>query len=192
MILKEGAEYNLVSRHFVVNIALPATTPDGILVMNRDPRKQRIKPATYKGIVEEAAADCKFVKAGDEVVLERWSWQQLDVDNERLVAREREVLVVNNQPAPNVMVLELIQKPPSQTLYVPDSYRPPKPLYYHGKILATNANEYFGLIGEELFIEAHGEGQFNNGAGLLFFQLGRGAQVLMRLDRSHTPQLQAV
>lgn len=184
--------FDLYGRHFLINIALPEVAQAGLVSVSRDPRKHRIKPACYVGTVEEVGPRCTMVKPGDRIVVERWTYQQYDVDEERLIAREDQVIVLaNDTPAPNVMVLRLIQdNQVKSSLYIPDTHEPLKTPYYHGEIIATNAHPEYGEVGEEIFCEAYDYGQFHDGKGRLFFRTGKAAFVMLRLKREANPAIE--
>ncbi len=180
----QAEDWTLSGDHFCINIAAPENLANGLINPNRDPRKQRKKPDVYIGKVEEVSPRCRLVKVGDTVVVERWEWQQMNLDDERLVARERDLLVLDSDiPAPGIMVLQLAVEKVKTELIVPDTYQAPKSMTYHGKVIATNANLGYGEVGEEVYVEASDYGQFRDGQGRLYFRTGKYANVLLRLKR---------
>lgn len=103
------SRFDLVGDHFVANISLPENHPGGLSVVERDPRKQDEKPDCYVGIVEAVGPDCRFLKVGDKVVFERWEYTQLDMDEERLIAREIDLVVMpDEKPAPNAVAFQIL------------------------------------------------------------------------------------
>lgn len=187
----DGQEIKLTGTKFLVNIVLPEKLPSGLVNVQRDPRKQRLKPACYIGIVEEVGNRCQ-VKVGARVIVERWEWTQQNVDDERMIADERELMMMDDvTPAPGVMVMQLISKKEiSSSLFVPETIRFEKPPYFHGEIIASSANPELGEIGEEVFVEAYETGQFGDDSGRFFFRTNKVALVLMRLKRDKKPELQ--
>lgn len=120
----DGEEVKIYGRKFLANVALPENSPGGLFLVNRDPRSQRRKPDVYVGVVEEVGEDCLFVKPGDKVCFKRWEWQQLNIDSERMVAREEDLVILANEtPAPGVIVVKLIQNKLVTTLALPDTLR---------------------------------------------------------------------
>lgn len=194
MKLQDGAELTLLGRHFLVNIARPEKTPDGVAIIQRDPRKDRLKADCYVGVVEEVGTQCTLVKPGMRIVFERWEWQQMNVDDERLIAREKDVMIIGeNTPAPGIMILELMDVgTPKTNIVLPQTLRPEEKPYYHGKVVATSANQYYGLVGEEIFVEKYDSGQFRDGQGRLIFRTDRVAFVLMRVERTKEPVLTVI
>lgn len=178
-------QWQLLTDHFIVNVALPENFSSGLINISKDPRRQRIKPDAYIGIVEEISPTCRMVKVGDKVVFERWEYQQFNLDDERLIARERDLIVLDGSvPAPNVIVLELINNDePKTSIIVPQTLLKKDAPYYYGKILATGAAAWYGEVGEELYVEAFDHGQFKDGKGKLFFRTGKWAKVMMRVKR---------
>lgn len=175
-----GQECRLLGEHFCVNIALEENS-GGLVRIERDPRRMRIKPAAYVGTVEECAASCKLVKTGDKVVLERWIYEQVDVDSERIIARERDLLILANEtPGPNVLVLQIMKdEPPKMLFMVPDTWEPAPRQYYCGMVLASSSK--VGEPGEILWVQKSDLGQFvyADGERVAFRNDGR-AHVMMR------------
>lgn len=180
MPLPEG--FKLFGRNFIVNIAIPENSPSGLFVVNQDPRKFRIKPAAYAGTVEEVGGGCTLVKPGDKIVVERWMYTQMDVDDERIIAREDEILIcADDIPAPGVIVLRLIEEaaPKIAELALPDTAHAPKKNYYLGQVEKTAS--WIASEDELLWLEKHDSGQFVYGGGRLAFRVGSGADVLMKM-----------
>jgi len=129
-------ELRLTGRHFLVNIAQPENLPSGLLNVNRDPRRQKRKPDAYVGVVEEAAPGCLFVKSGDRIVFRRWEYEQMDVDDERLIADEEDLIVLNGEePAPGIIIMQLIEEPMKTSLVLPDTLRPAKRPMFKGEVI---------------------------------------------------------
>ena len=128
-------------RYFILNIALPKTDPQTGLTRpeyQRDPRWHRIKPAVYKGIVEDIGDLCAHIKKGDTAFVERWDYLQINVDEERILVSEKDLVIVNSKPLPGISLLGLIedQKPKSNLLNM-DTVEEKEKEYYFGQILAS-------------------------------------------------------
>lgn len=122
----------------IVNISQPENTETGLSVVNRDPRKQDFKPDAYVGVVESIGPSCESVKVGDRVVVERWEYSQHDIDEERLLVREIDVLILSGGvPASGTVVLQMEPDVVNTSLVVPDTYRPESLLHYFGKVSAS-------------------------------------------------------
>lgn len=189
----EKSNLTLSGDHFLVNIALPAIE-NGMVRVNRDPRKLRMKLPCYEGTVVEIGTRCRLVKPGDRVVFERWQWQQMDVDDELMIARERDLMVINDTtPAPNVIVIQLPEekKLPLNLLSV-DKFNYVRPATYCGTVIATSANPEMGQVGEEIYVESYDYGQFVDSQRRLFFRTDKVALVLLRLERTNVLELQTV
>lgn len=121
-----------------MNIAQPENSSAGLSVVNRDPRKQDYKPDAYVGVVEEIGPDCTLVKIGDQVVVERWEYSQFDIDEERLLVREIDILILQeSEPAPGIVVMQIELDEIKTSLIVPDTYQPESYKHYFGKIVAS-------------------------------------------------------
>ncbi len=146
MILGDN-EVTLTGRKFLANIAQPENFPSGLININPDPRKQKKKPDVFVGIVEEVGSGCIFVKPGQKVSFRRWEWEQFNVDDERIIADETDLIIIgDNEPAPGIIVLDLIDHLPKTGLSLPDTIRPEKTRTYKGEIVAFSSY----LIGHEL------------------------------------------
>lgn len=133
----QGREVRLRGRNFLVNVALPENSPGGLFLVNRDPRKQRKKPDVYVGVVEETGPECFLVKPGDKISFKRWEWQQMDVDDERIVAREKDLVVLAGDiPAPGMIVVKLDSQAPKAAIALPDTIRPPSLPMLRGEVIA--------------------------------------------------------
>lgn len=173
-------EGTLNSDHFLANIALDENLPGGLTAVMRDPRKQRVKPAAYVGKIEEVAATCRLVKPGDKVVFERWDYDQFDVDDERIIARENQLLILDGEtPAPGVIVFKLVdQSTPKTTLALPPGVDHKKLNTYCGMVLASAVDKY--EPGEMLWFQKGDMGQFMYADGRMAFRDNGYADILMR------------
>lgn len=175
--------FSLGGDHFKASIALPANHPSGIILFNRDPRNGKKKPDAYAGIVLDASLGCRYVKIGDNVVFERWDWQQHDVDDEQIVARERDLIVVNDQPVPGYIIFQLEDLNPSKTsLVVPHTYEKPKSPSLCGMVMASGVKDV--NPGERYIFQADDNcHQFHYGNGLMAFRVNRGADILAKYEK---------
>lgn len=143
--MKNGLK--LVTDHFLLNVALPEYSSPGIVNLIRDPRKLDMKPDAYVGVVEETSDSCKLVKVGDKVVVERWEYGQWDYDEERIIAREVDLLVLEGeQPAPGVTAIQVLETTKKTDLVLPQNVRPEETKYHFGKVTAVSlkSNELDG------------------------------------------------
>ena len=169
MILEK--DFKVDGRHFIANIYLSAMDPVTDMIRpdsHRDPRKLRIKPKVYRGVIEEAGDLCKEIKKGDEVLIERWDYIQINVDEQRILCHEKDVLVVSNKPLTGVAVLGLIedQKPKSESLNL-DPVEELDKEYYFGQVLVDTdrfkKSDYLWLAKLE-------RDQFKMGENILIFR----------------------
>ena len=142
----------LTTDHFLLNIALSEYSSPGIVNLIRDPRKLDMKPDAYVGTVEEVSDQCKMVKVGDRVVIERWEYGQWDYDDERIIAREVDVLVLGNEScAPGVTAIQTEEVGKKSDLILPEGVAPVDTgKYYFGKVIDT-ALKSKELNGEKSF-----------------------------------------
>ena len=130
--------FKLTGKNFLANIAMPPVdSATGLTGTMRDPRKMRLKPDAYMAIVEQVGDKCKKVRVGDRIVVERWTWLQLDVDEERILASEKDVLILNDDtPNDGISVIEMIQdqKMKSENLQL-EHIREGEKQYIFGKIV---------------------------------------------------------
>lgn len=173
-------EMTLFSDHFLLNIAMDENLPGGLTAVERDPRKFRIKLSAYVGRVEEVAPTCKLVKVGDKVVVERWEYDQLDIDDERIIAREDQLLILGNQtPAPGVIIFKLFdQTKPVTNLTLPETLSLPEPMSYSGMVMASAREAY--EPGEILWFQKSDKGQFRYGDNMMAFRDNGYAEIMMR------------
>lgn len=178
--LPEGFE--LKGDHAIFNIALDSNLLDGKLAsVNRDPRKARLKPDAYVALVEETGPQCKHIKPGDRVVLERWEWLQFNVDEERIIGKERDVLILSGtNPAPGVIVFKILPVDKKPLLTLPyESYAEKKRGYYFGEVIAINpesinlpegAEDDMPRIGDGIYIDKYERDQWKLGADKVVFK----------------------
>lgn len=144
-----GEPASLAGRHFLVNIAIPENHPSGIVLLNRDPRKQRKKPDAYVGSVEEVAPGCLLVKPGDKIVFQRWEWGQYNVDDERLIADETDLIMLDDTtPAPGIIVVDPVRPKAKVDIVLPSSVGEPKTAALKGRVLAFSKYRLGELAGE--------------------------------------------
>lgn len=183
----------LLGTKCVVNISQkPQKT--GIEMVSTDPRKWRIKPDAYVGIVEKTGPRCEIIQTGDRVVIERWQYKQADIDDERLIADESQVLVVQRKkiartaaeikkeaetgeasyepevPAPGVVVIKLHSQLPKTQLALPDHVvkrERKKTLMYVGTV--TDSGSVTAKRGDILWVERRERHQFLTPDGRLMF-----------------------
>lgn len=136
--LPEG--FQLDGDFLIVNIALPENL-GGLAVVNRDPRKAQSKPDVYVGVVGSIGPECELVEVGDKIVFERWEYSQHDVDEERVLIREVDVLILKNeQPAPGIVAMQILDEDVKTDLVVPDTVAIPILKYWFGRVVATGSN----------------------------------------------------
>lgn len=161
-------KFRLANDYFIANIALPETDEaTGLERPNRDPRKMRIKPDAYAATVEHTGPDCTL-KPGDRIVVERMEWIQTNVDDERIIAPERDVLVVNGKPVRGASVVETedLEKPRTTSLEIFE-YRPVKREYVFGRIVATDSERF--KVGDAVWLAKSERNQWGlGGKGMIF------------------------
>lgn len=169
MNLPNGETGRLVADRFVVNVALPEETQGGLAMVNRDPRKVRKRPPCYKGIVEEVGPGVKYIEVGKSCVFERWEPKQADLDSERIIARERDILIYDGIPAPGVIVVELFDDHQiKSSLFLPQGLSTPPKTYHHGKVIASSSRQ--AEEGDILWIESYHSGQFIDSNNQLYYR----------------------
>jgi len=197
MALFEPDEFRLYGDHFICNIALGENLPGGLVAVERDPRKLRKKPDAYVARVERCADGCKIVKPGHKIVIERFEWLQYDLDDERIIARETDVLILgSDEPAPGVFVIKQPNRAEEykkrNNLYIPDSMHieTVEKEIYHGKVLFSNE---VNLNGEEIkpgqlvWVRKSERNQFRLGKDLIVVR-GTPEEVLMIGETSDEKQ----
>lgn len=160
--------HRLSRDHFIVNIAQPENTSSGLFVVNRNPRMQDVKPDAYVGVVERVGDGCSIINVGDKVVVERWEYGQFDIDEERLLAKEVDVLITGGEePAPGTVVLQLPEEPKSDVV-IPDTVRPKQELFYFGKVVSSGDPDI--VSGEFLWVLKSNDYQYRLGKHMLVFR----------------------
>lgn len=136
------SDFRLDGDHLIVNIVLPENSPAGLFVVNRDPRKADYKPDAYVGVVEAVGPDCGLVAVGDKIVFERWQYSQHDADEERIMIREVDVLILRDEkPAPGIIAIQVLDEEIKSTVIVPDTVQPTPSKYWFGRVTATGSDE---------------------------------------------------
>jgi chaperonin GroES len=137
--------YELAGRHFIANIAVDTKTDSGLEIVQSNPRKWRLPPDAYVGRVEETGPRCQLVRAGDLATIQRWSYIQMDLDDERIQAHEDHLLLVNGNPVNGVVALEIVKDiPKSQGLILPEKAVENEMRYstsYCGTVLKSSTDE---------------------------------------------------
>ena len=162
--------------HFICNIAMEENLPGGLLsVAEKDPRKLINKPDAYVGRVERVSERCKLVRPGDKIVVERLDWLQHNVDDERIIAREVDVIIINHDvPAPGVAVLRRIDEEKVRikslnllpAIKASSSSRERE--YIYGEILHSNIDDY--KPGNEAWILKSDGNQWNLTKNIIVFR----------------------
>lgn len=162
--------FKLVGKNFKASIALPDNHPSGIVLFDKDPRKGKKRPDAYAGVVLDVGNSCDLVKIGDNVVIERWDWKQVDLPQEQIVAREKELLVVNDVPVNDCVIFQLEDLDFTTTkLIVPHTYEKPPKAALYGEVLASS---YPGvLVGEKYIFEKLDSNQYHYGDGRMAFRV---------------------
>jgi len=166
--------FRLYGDHFICNIALADNSPGGIIATERDPRKFKRKPDTYVGRVERISPDCRMVRPGNRIVIERFDWLQYDLDEERLIAREVDVVILeDDKPAPGIAVLQEVTdiEKSQPKLYIPDaSFETEKREkgYLHGEIIHSSVDEL--KIGNLIWMYKRDRDQWRLGQSLVIFR----------------------
>lgn len=150
----------LIGDHFVCDAIAASKRESPLVLLDKDPRKERMKPDAFPVVVKEIGPRCRLIQPGDKVVIERWQWNQADIGQGFMVVREREVLIMNNSvPAPGVIVVDVIddgKKPMGLTL--PETVRPVKRKYVHGRI--DRSGHYMFKKDWEIWFERSDDGQY--------------------------------
>ena len=164
-------DFKLAGKHYIADIAIDDKTPGGLQVVERNPRKWRIPPDAYVGIIEEVGPRCELVKVGDRATIERWTWLQLDIDDDRILGSEDHVLLVNGAPVNGVLVGILIpdHEKKSRDIILPFEENKEKLFsYYHVKIIATSVKDV--EVDDELWIKKYDRDQWKLGKNKLVFR----------------------
>ena len=140
-------DFKLAGDHFICNIAMDENLPGGLIAVERDPRNLKHKPDAYVARIEKIGPGCKHIRPGHKIVVERFDWLQYDLDDERIIAREIDVIILDNDlPAPGVAVVrEISEKEELQqrsNLYIPDAgYKETRGKeYVFGSVLHSNVD----------------------------------------------------
>jgi co-chaperonin GroES (HSP10) len=126
--------YKLISDALIADIQLPPEDENGIILLNRDPRKQEVLPDCYTGKVLEVGTQCKLVKVGDEIVFQRWQYSQSDLDDTRVCLREIDLVVVNEKCVNGYAACQVFD-PFAKTHQLTFPGRRERPRYYYGKVI---------------------------------------------------------
>lgn len=174
-----GKKWSLYGEHFVVNISQEQKKA-GLTLFSSDPRKWREKPDAYPGVVEETGPYCVYVEKGDRVLVERWVYKQFDFDEERLIAKENQVLLFQKKiainkfgpetPTNGVVVLQLAKSELKTPLIVPERVRraqEKKRQVYMGKVLMSASKE--AKVDEIIWVEKRERYQYRTPDGRLIF-----------------------
>jgi hypothetical protein len=173
----------------LINVALPENSPAGLFLLERDPRKQRKKPDAYTGIVEEVAPGCVFVSPGDKIFFQRWEYTQENIDDERLIASEDELIVLQGErPAPGIIIIKLEDELPETELALPDTLRPKSRPSYNGQVICHSNHgmgELEGLAapGKWLIFQKSDSYQWRYGNGLVAIRVCKYFDVLAVYER---------
>lgn len=136
------SNFQLDGDYLIVNLALPENSPGGLAVVERDPRKAEYKPDAYVGIVEQVGPDCTLVEVGDKIVFERWEYSQHDIDEERILIREVDILILKDEkPAPGIIAIQVLDEEIKSDIIVPDTARAPESKYWFGRVSATGSGQ---------------------------------------------------
>lgn len=163
--------FELVGDKFVCNIAQPENSPGGLFMVNRDPRKHRLPPDAYVGIVERVGPDCQLIYVGQKIVVRRYIYKQFDLDSERIIAREHQVLMLDDKtPFPGVVVIKLKSEEIKTTIIVPETVKDKRKRAqsYEGTIIASSSSGC--NIGDHIWIEKRDSGQYFLSRDILVFK----------------------
>lgn len=181
----------LAGDHFLVKLAIPEKTESGLVIPDstRDYRKKRDKPDAYAGIVLDVSPGCDWAKIGDNVVYERWSWQQFSLDSERMIARERDLIIINEQPVNGYIIFDLEDLSPIKAnIALPQTLERPKPQVLSGKVVASGVRDINS--GENYIFQRMDSYQFHYGDGRMAFRVNKGADILASYEK--VPVLEVV
>jgi len=166
-------KWKLCGKHYVANIAVDEKTQSGLQVVSRDPRVWRHPPDAYVAKIEAVGRGCELVKEGDTATIERWRYLQLDLDDERIVGDEDQILLVNGKPVNGVAVMMRIDdnSKPETGLVLPDTSieKAKRNLhYYHGSVMATSIDDM--AVGVEIWIKKAERDQWKLGQDKIVFR----------------------
>jgi len=127
--------------------------------------------------VERVGPKCKNIKPGDKVVVERFDWLQYDLDDERIIARETDVLILASDiPAKGVFVLKEInalkEKTKDSSLYIPEEgfiSKMEREIYFGKVIFSNEAKLNMEVIeaGQFIWVRKSERNQFRLGKDLI-------------------------
>lgn len=162
--------FKLSGPNFKASIALEQNHSSGIVLLNKDPRNGKKRPDAYAGIIMDVGSSCDLVKIGDNVVFERWDWKQVDLPDAMIVARERELLIVNEKPVMNCVIFELEDFELKNTkIIVPHTLEKPPKKSLFGKVIASSYN---GVYPNDRYIfESLDSNQYYYGDGRMAFRI---------------------
>lgn len=164
--------YELAGKNFIANIAVHSQTDSGIEVVNRDPRKWRLPPDAYVGRVEERGSRCSLFQNGDLVTIQRWSYLQMDIDDERIQANQDHVLLVNGNPVNGIVVISLVIDDNRKSgLILPEGTSEKNHHYcnsIHGIVYRTSVDDV--KIGDDVWIKKSSGDQWKIGKEKIIFR----------------------
>lgn len=173
--------YSLGGDYFKASIALEGNHPSGITLLNKDPRSGKKKPDAYAGIILDVSSNCKLLKIGDNVVFERWDWQQFDLNEEQIAARERDLIVVNDEPVAGYIIFQIEDLNKKKTdLIIPQTIEKQKTATLFGKVVASGVKDV--NVGERYIFEHMDSYQYYYGNGLMAFRVNRGAELIAKYE----------
>lgn len=174
---------SLAGDHFLADIALSSHSKAGIILPERDPRRQKKKPDAYAGKILDVSPWCERVKKDDLVVFERWDWQQEDARNERIIARERDLIIVNEKPCSDYIIFQLEDLSyirPTLSQLIPQTMEKSKPAALAGVVISSSVDGY--NEGERYIFQYMDSYQFHYGDGRVAFRYGKGADILAKYE----------
>lgn len=128
--------YKIINDTLVADISIKENETDSnIILLNKDPRKQRSLPDCYAGDVLEIGTRCKLVKVGDKVTFTRWQYSQSDLDEKRIALREVDLVIVNDRCVNGYIAVKLYEpwKKEEKIIQVKKHYEQPK--NYWGQVI---------------------------------------------------------
>lgn len=175
----KGKGFSLGGTHFVVDISYSQPT-SGLILTNVDPRRQYRKPDAYAGKVLEVSSECRSVRIGDNIIFERWDWNQFNINEKLIVAREKELIIINEEPVSGYIIFKLEQEKETSKIFIPHTYKKERPKFLNGEVLASGVKDI--NVGEGYFFEAMDSYQYHYGDGRMAFRVNRGAALLIKYD----------
>jgi hypothetical protein len=174
--------FSLAGDHFIASISMPERDELGIIRWNRDPRKAKKKPDTYSGVVLEVSPSCQYVKVGDQVVFERWEWGQVNLDDDRILVAERDLIIINDVPYTGYLIFKLEDLSPRKEngVLLPQTHENSDKPALCGEVLASGVSDI--SPGEHYIFQRHDRNQYYYGDGRMAFRINRGADILAKYD----------